>query len=81
MKFSLAFLALASSAMLAAASSPSFKDMAQNPDQITFENVRDNLVDSLPKFDDDACPDMKVRCIKDGDITKVVGDVSRAGHA
>ncbi|GAA5888277.1 hypothetical protein JCM16303_007257 [Sporobolomyces ruberrimus] len=32
-------------------------------------------VDQVRFFDEDACPDFLVRCIKDGDITNPIGDI------
>ncbi|KAK4052769.1 hypothetical protein OIV83_002056 [Microbotryomycetes sp. JL201] len=36
----------------------------------------DDVMDKVPSFDD-ACPDLVVRCIKDGDVTKPVGDIGK----
>ena len=43
----------------------------RNQVQLSFEDV-------FSSGEDDPCPDLKVRCIKDKDITKIVGDVSRS---
>lgn len=50
---------------------PAFFAMARPTD--LFQQLALDIFGS----DEDPCPDLKVRCVKDGDITKVIGDVRR----
>ncbi|KAI5479249.1 asparagine synthase (glutamine-hydrolyzing) [Pseudohyphozyma bogoriensis] len=43
----------------------------------TTEQIKLSLDSIFTSDDDDACPDLKVRCLKDGDITKSVGDIGK----
>jgi hypothetical protein len=46
--------------------------------QLAFDaqSAAEHLQSYLTDKDDDKCPDLVVRCVKDGDVTKVIGDVS-----
>lgn len=71
----LAALALSASAY-PAVNSPA--DAIDAFKQLSFKDLFDSMKQSVVAMDDkdDVCPDLVVRCLKDGDVTQIVGDVS-----
>ncbi|SGZ23985.1 BQ5605_C023g09675 [Microbotryum silenes-dioicae] len=68
MRFSLAALILVVSPLLATASPPQVREAA---DQLRLRFTDEN---------DDKCPDLKVRCFKDGDLTQPIGNIGKQSY-
>lgn len=72
-------LLLALSAPLLALTSPApMRQAGSVAQQLAFDgqSAAERVQAFLTDNDDDKCPDLVVRCVKDGDVTKVIGDVS-----
>ncbi|KAM0754216.1 hypothetical protein T439DRAFT_323092 [Meredithblackwellia eburnea MCA 4105] len=74
-------LFLLSLPLLAFAAPSSNKQGLTDRFQLQVENLKENVKGFVSGLDDDddKCPDLKVRCVKDGDITKIVGDIGKQG--